>query len=489
MQFGFVGQAYTARSNILTDEESINLYLETNQAQSVFQRPQMYGGQGFSAPKGLLWTPGLRIFATLPASPVRETIEINGRAFAVGGGSLVEFFADGTQTVRGAVANDGLPVSIAKSNVQLLIVANGHAYCYTLATNVLTEVTSQLAGTPAKVAYSDGYFIVCFQNSNKFQISNLLDGTTWDALFVNAVSVFPDNIVSIEVNHRELWVFGERHAQPYQDTGSQEIFDVIPGALIEMGCAATFATCLLDNSIFWVNEDERGARMAWRSNGYTPQRVSTPAVEADIDTYADVSGMVTYSYQDGGHLFWVLYIPGAPWSWVYDVSEGTWHKRAEWVRNAWKPHYSQNHVYVFGKHLVGDWNSANLYEMNVSFLDDNGLAIRRYRRAPTIISEAQRLFHVELTLYLRAGTAPQPPLTDGNGNPRPAQCMLRWSDDTGQTWSNEHWASMGFAGQYGTRVIWRRLGNSRYRVYEWSMTDPVSSAGIADAFLRLGGQA
>lgn len=485
MQFGFCGPAYTARANILAAEECINMYLETNQAQSVYQRPQMYGGQAFTAPKGLFWTPGMAAFAALPNGPVRGSVEINGRAFAVGGNSLVELFSDGTQTVRGTIANDGAPVAIAKSNIQLLIVGNGRAYCYTLATNVLTEVTSQLVGSPAQAVYSDGYFIVSFQNSNKFQISNLLDGTTWDALFVNAVSVFPDNIVSLAVNHRELWVFGDRHAQPYQDTGSPEIFDVIGGVLIEMGSAATFSPCLLDNSIFWVNEDERGARMAWRSNGYTPQRVSTPAVEADLATYADVSGMVTYSYQDGGHLFWVLYIPGAQWSWVYDVSEGIWAKRAEWVKNAWKPHYSQNHIYAFGKHLVGDWNSANLYEMNVSFLNDNGLAIRRYRRTPTIVNEGERVFHAELTLYMRTGLGPQPPLTDGNGNPRAPQCMLRWSDDSGQTWSNEHWEPCGFAGQYNTRVIWRRLGQSRYRVYEWSATDPISWA-ISDAFLRLG---
>ena len=56
------------------------------------------------------------------------------------------------------------------------------------------------------------------------------------------------------------------------------------------------------------------------------------------------------------------------------------------------------------------------------------------------------------------------------------QCMLRWSDDGGHTWSNEHWASMGQIGQYGYRTFWRRLGMTlklRDRVYEVSGTDPV----------------
>jgi hypothetical protein len=59
------------------------------------------------------------------------------------------------------------------------------------------------------------------------------------------------------------------------------------------------------------------------------------------------------------------------------------------------------------------------------------------------------------------------------------RAMLRWSDDGGHTWSNEHWKSMGRIGQFGYRTIWRRLGMTleiRDRVYEVSGTDPVKIA-------------
>jgi hypothetical protein len=59
------------------------------------------------------------------------------------------------------------------------------------------------------------------------------------------------------------------------------------------------------------------------------------------------------------------------------------------------------------------------------------------------------------------------------------QVMLRWSDDGGHTWSNEHWRSMGLTGQWGRRVIWRRLGMTlklRDRVYEVSGTDQIKIA-------------
>jgi hypothetical protein len=53
------------------------------------------------------------------------------------------------------------------------------------------------------------------------------------------------------------------------------------------------------------------------------------------------------------------------------------------------------------------------------------------------------------------------------------QAALAWSDDGGHTWSNQYTASMGAAGRYRTRVIWRRLGHSRDRIFQVTISDPV----------------
>src|SRR6185312_2041735 len=57
------------------------------------------------------------------------------------------------------------------------------------------------------------------------------------------------------------------------------------------------------------------------------------------------------------------------------------------------------------------------------------------------------------------------------GVPGEPQIALRWSDDGGRTWSNEHLAGAGKLGEYKKRVIWRRLGSSRDRIYEIVSTD------------------
>jgi hypothetical protein len=53
------------------------------------------------------------------------------------------------------------------------------------------------------------------------------------------------------------------------------------------------------------------------------------------------------------------------------------------------------------------------------------------------------------------------------------QAMLRWSNDAGQTWSQEHWASIGAIGQTKNRAIWRQLSQARDRVWEVVVTDAV----------------
>ena len=64
--------------------------------------------------------------------------------------------------------------------------------------------------------------------------------------------------------------------------------------------------------------------------------------------------------------------------------------------------------------------------------------------------------------------------------------MLRWSNDGGSTWSNEHWCTIGQQGKYKNRAIWRRLGQARDRVFEVSTTDPVKMV-IVSANLKASG--
>ncbi len=468
MKLGFVGPSYSSQSVIADGQRCINWY------------PERMESENPKSPLVLYPTPGLSTFCTLAGPSVRVAFTIDGRCFAVSGTHFYEVFSDGTFISRGAVADDGQAASIAAGPTQLLIISGGVAYSYNLATNVLASVVGML-GTPSMAGFTDGYFLVLLANSNQFQISALLDTTSWDGADTAKISVFPGNLSTMLIDHREVWFFGGKAIQVYYDSGNPDFpFEPIQGAFIEQGIIAPWSFVRLDNSIFWLGGDERGAGIAWRAQGYTPARVSNHATEFAWQSYSTITDAIGYAYQDQGHGFWVLTFPTAKATWVYDSATGLWHERGYWhpTKGIYEAHLGQCHTYCFGKHLVGDRASGKIYEMNISLYDDAGDVIRRLRRGPHISNEQKWIYFHSLQVEAEAGLG----LATGQGSD--PQIMHRWSDDGGKTWSNERWASACKIGEYKRRSIWRRLGRARDRVPEIVVTDPIPWR-IIEAYLEV----
>ena len=120
--------------------------------------------------------------------------------------------------------------------------------------------------------------------------------------------------------------------------------------------------------------------------------------------------------------------------------------------------------------LVGDYQSGQVHQMSRQYYTDAGNPLRCQRRAPHVWSSSDRyrIFHGWLQCEFTPGVG----IATGQGsNP---QAMLRWSNDGGFTWSNEHWTTIGAQGETRNRAIWRRLGRARDRVYELNYADPTA---------------
>jgi hypothetical protein len=232
----------------------------------------------------------------------------------------------------------------------------------------------------------------------------------------------------------------------------------------------------MDNSVFWLGADARGRGIVYRTNGYKGQRISTHAVEWQIQQYTDISDALAYTYQQDGHTFYVLIFPTANTTWVYDAATQAWHERAGWDNGEFTRHRSNCQVVYNNEIIVGDYENGNLYAFDLTDYSDNGDIqkwLRTWRALPTGTNNLKRTSQHTLQIDCEAGVG----INDGQGsNP---QMMLRWSDDGGHTWSNEHWMSMGKIGEYYNRAFARRMGMTlklRDRVYELSGTDPVKIA-------------
>ena len=287
----------------------------------------------------------------------------------------------------------------------------------------------------------------------------------------------PDKLISLFVDHREVWLFGTQSVEVWYNAGTSPFpLARIQGAVNEFGCAATYSVAKLDNSLFWLGADARGQGIVYRANGYVGQRVSTHAVEYAIQSYGTISDAIAFSYQQDGHAFYVLTFPTAQKTWVYDVSTGAWHERAGFANGQFIRHRANCQTFFNNKVVVGDFENGNIYAYDLDYFSDGDFPqkwLRSWRALPQGQNNLTRTAQHTLQLNCETGVG----LITGQGdNPK---VMLRWSDDGGHTWSNEHWTDMGKIGAYGYRAFWRRLGMTnklRDRVYEISGTDPVKLA-------------
>ena len=88
--------------------------------------------------------------------------------------------------------------------------------------------------------------------------------------------------------------------------------------------------------------------------------------------------------------------------------------------------------------------------MSSSIYDDDGYELIAIVDSPEIRQEGKRQFFKGLEVQFSRGQ-------DYLG--REPVAALQWSNDNGNTWSNELHAPMGNIGAYSTRSTWRRLGS------------------------------
>lgn len=472
MQIPIVGGAYESRSPNLDCARLVNLYPERDES-----------GTG-KAVAALFGTPGTRLLATLGGiGPVRALFKPStGDAIAVQGSSVYRVSDLWAATYAGSLLTTSGPVSIADNGTTAVLVDGAYGYTLPLLSNTVTQITADAFYGADRVRYLDGYFIFNRPDTQMFYISGL-GTTTFDALEFASAEGAPDLLVSIHVDHRELWLFGETSTEVFFNSGNIDFpFERTGNAFIQIGCAAAQSVASMDNTIYWIGKDERGQGAVWRANGYSPVRTSTHAVEKAIQSYETISDAIAYTYQQEGHSFYVLTFPTANRTWVYDAATQLWHERAYRESNgSLNRHRSNCYAFFGGEHVVGDWESGKLYALDLDYYSDNGDEMPAIRVTPHVSNpDYLRMIFDSLQIDMETGVGTQ---TGQGSNPH---IIIEWSDDGGHTWSNRHPVSIGAVGRYSTRAIIRRMGMSRDRVFRLTITDPVKRAIVgASAKVRL----
>lgn len=481
MRVPLVSGAYQARSIIAGAQRCVNLYPESNPSDSQAPVPVVHYP-----------TPGLVILAEPPVgatSVMRCSFRSSkGELFVVIGPNVYYVDASYVYTLLGTIVANTTPVSMQDNGLCIVIVdGTTSGSVIDMATHAYGAISATNFYGADKVDFVDTYFIFNRPNTAQFYISlsnvtsaMLIAGTAFDPLDIAAKSGSPDDIASLIVVHREVWLVGKLTTEVWFNSGAADFtFQALPGAFIEHGCIAKYSLAKQDLSVFWLTQDREGKCIIVRGTGYAVNRVSTHAIEALISKYSDVTDAIGYCYQQEGHAFYCITFPTADKTWAYELMTGQWHELAWTDGNGILHRHRANCAsFAYGNNLVGDWQNGRLYKLDPEIFTDFDGPIVRIRSFPHIVDDGQLLVHTSFMLDIQVGTLEETTTDD------PPMVSLRWSDTKGASFGNPVMRSIGSAGQYKTRATWNNLGMAADRIYELSWSVPVKTA-LNGCFLML----
>ena len=458
------GGSYTSRSTTFDAERTVNLYTEIAESTGAKQQAALYGRPGLFTRWTLsIGSGGIRGLHRDPRT---------SRVFAVQNTGFVELHSNGTSTLRGTLGSSTGTVSMDSNDTQVLIV-DGQAtqgYVFTLSTDTFTTITDLDFYGADTVAYIGSYFVLNRPDTAQFYQSAQNDGLTYNGIDISTADAGPDLLQGVYSDTRNLWLIGTESTEVWFNSGAPVgvSFDRIDGAILPAGAVNPHAVAVLGQIVAWMGTTRDGTVTVFRGETNTLNRIATHAVEFSISGWGALDTVRAYAYEQEGHQFFVWTHPNG--TWVFDAATGIW---SEWESyddlDVLGRHRVCCHTVGFDMHLGGDYNDGRIYEMDLDTYTDDGDPIVRQRRLPVLADGRRWVRHIQLEVDFERGVGLDGAPPEGVD----PTITMQYSDDHGKTWSDERDAAMGALGAYETRAIWRRLGRSRNRVYEITITDPV----------------
>lgn len=437
---------YEGRSGAVSLERLINLYPEP--------RPEGEKGRVI-----LYGTPGFKAWSTVGSGPIRGMHLMGQHLYVVSGDEVYHVTQNKFATLLGTISTSAGNVRMVDNGVHVGITTKTDAYAFNFSSKTLLS-QSHLNGA----AYQDGYGIFTQKDTQYVWITGLDDMTTINALDFTTADAFGDNVIGCISDHRELIVLKEHSIEVFYNSGAADFpFVRSQSGFLERGCISSGSIVKLQNKVFFLGDDLR----VYSMQGYQPVPISTYAIEEIIREQGSQENSEAFSYSQDGHDLYVLTVNAK--TIVYDNTTDKWHERSSDDEGRWR---SGCYAYSWNKHLVGDYETGSIYELDLDTYTDSGQEIQRSVISPPIHAGGRRIAMHGLYADIEAGVG----ITSGQGSS--PKLMLSFSDDGGKTWVNGVDVDMGPIGEYNYKAMWNRLGSFFQRSIKLSVSDPVKVAII-----------
>lgn len=355
-----------------------------------------------------------------------------------------------------------------------IVYFSGDEYIFNITSaNTISQIVDPNFYPTDTISFQDGYFIGVQKGTQGFFISNLND-VTFPPLDEAFAQGSPDILIGAYSNNRQLYLLGAKSLETWWDQGASGSTPFVrqDGRFSQQGCVAPASYAVINETFFWLGSNAQGGGIVWMLDNGMPARVSTHAIELIIQNAGDLSSAVAFSYQQEGHYFYVLNIPGLNTTLVYDMDSGQWHERQDRINGQYQRHIAQTHCVLNGVHIIGDYQNGNLYKYDLDTYTNNGNRVPRIRQGPPLSENLNNVIIHLFTVDFQFGVglvASSGPTTVGSD----PKVWLEISKDGGQTFYFFDEASLGKEGQYRTRARWSMLGMSRDWVLRVVTDEPV----------------
>jgi hypothetical protein len=441
--------------------------------------------------------PGLTKFTPSGlTSPLRGIWEMAGIVYAVVGFDLYTVNSNGTFSLvtgsNSSITGTGF-VRMTDNGACLVILVPGTDTCYTYTPFTGGGGFQQLSasfflnlGGAIDCWFVDSYIVFLANNNNGLGSYTFFndDGrqVTGNAqiTFTTAASFNrqfgTDPFYGMCVDHREVLMFGSRSSEGFVNTGNPTgtPFSAASDTYMPYGVhpQCPYSIALQDNSVFWVAND----LTVRRREGQTPTRISTPDVEAVLalaNKNGNLPGIYALSSPAGGptwngHPFYILTLPGAGRTLVYDCVTQQWFDLVSVLNGQEIQYRGLSYLNAFGKQLIGDADSGL-----IGYLDDTVQTEFGNAAAPVVCAfTTQPLYDQNNRQIVRRVEAV---VTAGQG-PTPAaapRISLLLSDNWGETYgvAVDDSQTLGVPGDTTNRALWWNLGQHYSLVMQFRITD------------------
>ena len=288
-----------------------------------------------------------------------------------------------------------------------------------------------------------------------------------------------DNVAGMVTIGDILVVMGSKSIQFYSQQTSTDaqgfssiVFSSVNRNIRDLGLKAPDSMAVVDGKAVFLGSSSRGERSVWFTEGSAPVRISTNAIEREMEG-RDITDAYGFGWMNNGHQFYCITIPSIRKTFCYDFATRQWHNRssrlADGTDSNWWARFCVN---AAGDILLSSGVTKKVAVMDKNKYDDyEERPIIKRRTCPILMSDFSPFIVNDLQLVWNTGTTRD--VTNAQGARDPV-VMLEVSTDGGNTYGEEIWGYGGETGQYSHRTIWYGIGMGTLFVFRFTISDRVN---------------